>query len=269
MPALEVLYIYSDLDNAQSSPSDWVEPPCLPEIDLPRLREVTVPAELFPQFTACSLRHIFLGSLFPSRRGNLMAPAPRVLLQALHNCTNVEDLFLVDGTIQYDWPATEGVAIVPLPSLKTIQLSDTSGSSVLRMLNVLSIPPTALVRVDNLKGTGGLAELIPHHTFQRHPLHSVVLGISESLTCRLKGFAHHPRPLRILDVQCWGPLNNILAKDYFQTMPVTHLYVVDNSGIDSRSPASYSVDDWVVVLQAFPHLTHLVVCGARGPDTFL
>ena len=65
MPALEVLYIYSDLDNAQSSSFDWEEAACLPEIDLPRLREVTVLAELFPQFNARSLRHIFLGSLFP------------------------------------------------------------------------------------------------------------------------------------------------------------------------------------------------------------
>ncbi|TBU29262.1 hypothetical protein BD311DRAFT_756840 [Dichomitus squalens] len=52
-------------------------------------------------------------------------------------------------------------------------------------------------------------------------------------------------------------------------MRVTHLEVLDHSYFLPWMGTPCTVEDWVAVLPAFPHLTSLTVCGATGPNSIL
>ena len=265
-PALEILHICGRRHNVQLPQPDLGSLPHFHEIDLPHLRDVHIsPAELFPQYTARSLRKVSLDTGIGT---DIVTWQPQDLLQALRNCPNVEVLHF-ERPIPNDWLMPEDAAIIPFPSLHELWLLEISNSSVYRILNVLAVPPTALICVVTQE-VWSFAEFLPCHIFQRHPLDRVVLRINDHASHRVNCFANRSQQVWDLFFDFYRPLGHLGFGDYFQTMHITRLEVLDYWDFTHPEIGRRSIDDeWVVILQAFAHLTHLTVCGADGPSLVL
>ncbi|TBU56526.1 hypothetical protein BD310DRAFT_611117 [Dichomitus squalens] len=269
-PALETLDIYGGDEDAQLGRFDLTSLPRFSELNLPHLHEVFIsPAEFFPLFTARSLRRVKLSESHYDP--DVMSPDPRVLLRALRNCPNIETLQFSDYAIPYEWPVPGDVAVVHLPLLKELGIFDTSDTSVCAMLNAISVPLTALIYAAG-EDIQSLADLIPCHLFRSRPFDRVALCIHDECSCEMKCFADDSHQVWKLQLDGHCSLGDVLLRDYFQGMHVTHLEVLDetfHSYGTSWRDSTCTVEDWAVPLQAFPHLTSFTVCGGTGPSFVL
>ncbi|TBU53933.1 hypothetical protein BD310DRAFT_951751 [Dichomitus squalens] len=265
-PALETLHIYCGHEKAQLGRIDLTSLPRFPEINLPHLYEVFIsPAELFPLFTARSLRRVSLSGSDPYAR--VISPDPMVLLQALRSCPNLETLHFGNYAIPDEWPVTGRVAVIHLPSLKERGIVETSNTSICAMLDALSVPPTALIQVAGVDNTS-VADLVPCHLFRSRPFDKFSLRTDRHSWWILKCFVNHSRQVWELRLD-GASLRGVLLLNYFQGMHVTHLEVLNQWCITWWNATPCTVENWVVVLPALPHLTSLTVCGATGPNSIL
>ncbi|EJF58025.1 hypothetical protein DICSQDRAFT_173394 [Dichomitus squalens LYAD-421 SS1] len=242
-PALETLHIYRGHEKAQLGRIDLTSLPRFPEINLPHLHEVFIsPAELFPLFTARSLRRVSLSGSDPDAR--VISPDPLVLLQALRNCPNLETLHFGNYAIPDEWPVTGRVAIVHLPSLKELGIVETSNTSICAMLNALSVPPTALIQVAGVDNTS-VADLVPCHLFRSRPFDRVSLRTDRHSWWILKCSVNHSRQVWELRLD-GASLREVLLLNYFQGMHVAHLEVLDQWCITwwNATPHQQNVEEY-------------------------
>ncbi|PIL33251.1 hypothetical protein GSI_04701 [Ganoderma sinense ZZ0214-1] len=287
MPALEKLYISANGDEPVDLARTIATLPPVPDGNLPSLRFLHLsPAIFFPLVAVRSLEYLYLDS-WPDMDDDSEVPwthlaesESRSLIRALSRCYKLKSLHLEAYMRSRWWPplGDGGSGTVQLPLLKRLSFgSDTEtvepcAHIVLAALDPC-IPSTASVsRGPLMPGwPDNLSEVMPDYLVQHHPFDTVILSmLKKYFPGRQRSWAIYclaggsPR----LEVRFGTskPLAELGIEHVFRTTHVTHLEVIQDLFSDmDMSTTPDLTEDWAATLHAFPHLTHLTVCGVDTP----